>query len=103
MNIVFFRDPTLEHTIRLIESGEAIIVADGSFLPHNGIATAAWVLAGNAGPIEATGYSCLPDGNYMNDAYRAELFGLSLTSPKSHQPARRRLRRNILKSEKIMA
>ena len=78
MNIVFFRDPTLEHTIRLIESGEAIIVADGSFLPHIGIATVAWVLAGNAGPIEATGYSRLPDENNINDAYRAELFGLSL-------------------------
>ena len=74
----FFQDPTLSNAITLIERGEAILVADGSYLPNNGIATAAWVLAGPTGPIEATGYSRLPDGNNMNDAYRAELFGLSL-------------------------
>lgn len=77
-SIQFFQDPTLTNAIRLIESGEAIIVADESFLPDNGIATAAWVLAGQTGPIEATGCSRLPDGDNINDAYRAELFGLSL-------------------------
>lgn len=54
-------------------------MVDGSFLPDIGITTTAWVLAGRTGLIEATGYLRLPDGDNMNDAYRADLFGLNLT------------------------
>ena len=70
----FILDDSIENCITLIESGDGIIVVDGSFIPGSNIATASWVLAGNAGPVQALGYLRLPSGDNENDPYRAEVF-----------------------------
>ena len=74
----YFLEPELQECVSLIERNEAIIVVDGPFLPDTNIATAARAFAGPVGPIQGVGYARLPDGDYDNDPYRAEIFGLCM-------------------------
>lgn len=75
----FFDDGTGVQAAQTIRTGEAIFVADGSFLSSSGAATAARVFGTPSFTLLGRGHSRVPGDTVDNDSTRAEIFGLILS------------------------
>ena len=66
---------SIERLIESIEKGKVITVSDGSFIPQEGIGTAAWIITTEDRKEYIRGVSISPGKKELQSAYRSEILG----------------------------